>query len=247
MSRTPLSAPSLILAAGLAAALGACSDPGPGPSGPVPDAPGAAFYEPAAVCLGGSAAGDTLFVYHLGGENDLVVHARRVPEGSTGLDREVVVEPETGAAVVWTWEPSGPYPVLDTLVLETNDPDRPELTVPFRREDPAAAPADRIPPPPVLGSPPDGIVVSYPDTVADLWWSRVQNCGPSVVEYVVQISERAHFPPPVTELTVPSPRAQIVFAGDGADRGTTVYWRIRSRLTGGATSAATLPRSIVHD
>ena len=37
------------------------------------------------------------------------------------------LQPDVITAIVWTWSPSGPYPVVDSLVALTNDPDRPRI------------------------------------------------------------------------------------------------------------------------
>lgn len=217
--RRPASRLRLLLPAWLAvmgAAVGCGKDDLP----PIPPATTSILYEPPAFCVGGSDTLKTLTLYNLGDE-PLVWTPERLPAGVFGFD-PVVVDPVSTRDVVWWWNPSGPYPVLDSLVVMTNDPDREQVILPIRREDPAGGP-DLVPPPaPLLFVPEDGAEFSVGDTIT-LAWSRLDDCS-GIRHYRLEISLTSDFSNVVCcRDTIPAASGQVIV--DPGDEGT-AYWRV---------------------
>jgi len=206
--------------------LAACGDDSVSPPAGPPDNPGGAFYEPSSTCFFRTQDTDSLTVINFGAEL-LVWTTVHVPEGSSGLPVDVELETDRGRVWNWSWTPAGPYPVRDSIVAETNDPLRSRIVIPVLREDPdLERPPVRSLDPPVLGYPLDGQVFTFPDTLADLRWSRLGSCTGQVI-YEVQISEDPLDFPPGSPVLFQEPFAQLIFDAGGADRGVTIYWRVR--------------------
>lgn len=149
---------------------------------PVPEA--SVLYEPPAFCLGGSDSSRTLTVYNRG-TGVLNWTPVSVPQGAQGLI-PVTIDPASFRDIPWTWNPSGPYPLRDTLVVNTNDPDQRVIRIPLRRDDPVAT-IDIVPPAaPFLFLPASGTEFAVGDTIT-LAWSRLDDCS-GIRHYRLEIS-----------------------------------------------------------
>ena len=185
---------------------------------PVPEA--SVLYEPPAFCLGGGDSSRTLTVYNRG-PGSLNWNPVSVPEGTQGLT-QITLDPGSFVDIDWTWSPSGPYPLLDTLVVSTNDPDHRMIRIPMRRDDPAAT-MDIIPPAaPFLFLPADGTEFAVGDTIT-LVWSRLDDCS-GIRHYRLEISTTADFQSVVCcRDTIPDTVVDVIV--DPEDEGT-AYWRV---------------------
>ncbi len=185
---------------------------------PVPEA--SVLYEPPAFCLGGSDSSRTLTVYNRGA-GALDWNPVSVPEGAQGLT-PVTIDPESFLDIDWTWTSSGPYPLLDTLVVNTNDPDHRVIRILLRRDDPAGAPDLTPPTAPVLFAPESGAEFAVGDSTI-LTWSRLDDCS-GIRHYRLEISAAADFRNIVCcRDTIPEAAAKLFF--DPGDEGT-AYWRV---------------------
>jgi hypothetical protein len=185
---------------------------------PVPEA--SVLHEPPAFCLGGSDSSRTLTVYNQG-PGALDWNPVSVPEGAEGLIA-VTVDPDGSLDLSWTWAPPGPYPVLDTLVVSTNDPDNRMIRIPLRRDNPAGVPDLNPPAAPFLFTPENGAEFAVGDSTI-LTWSRLDDCS-GIRHYRLEISTTADFRNVVCcGETIPDAGAKLFF--DPGDEGT-AYWRI---------------------
>lgn len=216
----------LVLGAALAAGCGGKDTSPPA----VPRAPGGAAYEPTSFCFtGAQTAEDTLTVYNLGAEI-LVWTPVSVPAGSAGLDAVLNLDPETGRALPWTWNPSGAYPIRDSLVVETNDPLRPRVVIRVRRDDPSGSPDVTPPDAPLLFEPADGDTFTLApaagggnEATIPVAWSELDDCS-GIARYRLEIATSPTFGASRVFVADTTATAVVVVAEDG-DAGT-AYWRV---------------------
>jgi hypothetical protein len=193
----------------------------------------ALLYEPITFCLAGDDQPDTLFIYN---RSDYALHWRpiHVPEGAQGLDTPREVAPHSVETVPWTWTPTAPLPLVDTLVALTNDQDHARVEIPFRAV--AAGAIDMVAPPaPWLFAPEDGAVFTLvrkegTDSLfadIDVAWSEIDDC--SGVQYWLEISRTPVFPSKpirfITRATAVTVVAEQVLGTAVDDRGI-AYWRV---------------------
>jgi len=209
-----------------ASAFGCNDDTSTRPPGPDPDS----FWEPLRFCMAGASLVDTLLVYNLG-EGALEWSPQHVPSGSDGLGADITLAPGHGLALAWRWSPTGTYPVVDSLVVSTNDPARPRAMVLFYRQDPAVVDPRPLPPlAPLLGFPPDGAEFGAEADTIEVGWSYEDACSGGA-EYILQIATDPGFNHPVFSMALPVAGATLVI--EPKDRGSTVYWRVQTRALEG--------------
>jgi len=200
--------------------------------------PASVLYEPPAFCLGGSDSTRTLTVYNRG-PGALEWNPTSVPEGVQGLT-PVTIDSASFLDIEWTWNPPGPYPVLETLVVRTNDPDNAEIRIPFRREDPATS-VDIIPPPaPIPFLPEDGAEFAVGDTIT-LVWSRLDDCS-GIRHYRLEVSTTPDFSNLVCCLRDTIPGTVVDLIVDPGDEGT-AHWRVYAVDGASLRGLASDPRS----
>jgi hypothetical protein len=209
---------------------------------------GGLFYEPPSFCLSGTETGDTLTVYNRSASGSLIIQPVRTVSGADALNARRVLDPEAVLDVPWSWVPGAPYPRTDTLIALTNDPQRPLLVLPLRREDPAGFSDSSAPDAPLLAAPLDGSVfplVYNPDTGTNeaeivLVWSAVDDCS-GIDHYLLQIAADPGF----TNKLLPDvslPGSVAVLVAEDGDQGA-AYWRVFAVDANGFTSAASAARS----
>lgn len=231
--------PVRALLLGAAALLGGCSESGTGPPPPPPAVTAESFFhEPVAFCLTAGSPGDSLSLYNLGPDT-LVWTPTRVPEGLTGLDdAEITLLPgEPPTVFHWTWEPTDPVPLSDTLVAITNDPVRSEIRIPFEYSNGGPDPSPPLAP--VLAVPGDGATVRVGEDLL-VAWSEVRDCSP-VVSYRLEISDSPGF---TNRVFFTLDEAFAVLVPDPEDVGV-AYWRVRARNEAGLSGPWSPVRSWV--
>jgi hypothetical protein len=202
---------------------------------PLPDP--SALFEPPTFCLGGSDSTRTLTVYNRG-TGQLDWRPEVVPDGLEGM-LPVVLDPVSFLDIDWTWNPPGPYPVLDTVVVRTNDPDNTVIRIPLRRDDPAGAPDLTPPAPPIPFLPEEGSEFAVGDTIT-IAWSRVDDCS-GIRHYRLEVSTTADFRNVVCcRDTIPGTATEVIV--EPGDEGT-AYWRVYAVDGASLRGLASDPRS----
>ncbi|NNF05287.1 MAG: hypothetical protein HKN21_00870 [Candidatus Eisenbacteria bacterium] len=181
--------------------------------------PGGLFFDPQRFCHQETVS-DTLFVYNLG-DTTLVWTPTHFPVGSTGLDREIEVAPNTIAAVLW----SRTSTVSDSLVVESNDPERPRVVAYFDAASDVGS--GNVPLAPLPGYPANGISFSRSVDEFDIGWSGETVCE-GTLTYRFQVALEPQFQVPVLSVVLNQPRAVIEI--EPSDRGSEAYWRVRGEL-----------------
>lgn len=226
------------LAVGLFLFAGCSSDSGPVPPTPL-EAPGSVFYEPPAVCFDGATA-DTLTAFNLG-DTTLVWTVLHQPAGLTGVEARFELDALTARAFALEWSPGGPFPVIDSLVAETNDPLHPRVTVPLRAEDAAGFVDVTAPAAPLLAFPAEGDTV-FVDTEFIAEWSRVDDCS-GISHYRLEISPTADFRSIVCcQANLTTTAAGLIPDASDVGRG---YWRVYAVDNEGLRGATSEVRSWV--
>jgi len=202
----------------------------------VPQAPGALAYEPPSFCFTGNQEDKTLTLYNLGDET-LVWDPESVPAGSAGLQDSVHLDPGFGFQIPWTWTPGpGPYPILDSLVVGTNDPLRSRVVIRVRRDDPAGTPDTVAPDAPILFAPADGdtftLAPGQGGNVAPIGfaWSALDDCS-GIARYRLEIATSPTFGSTRVFSADTTGTFVPVVAEDG-DEGR-AYWRVTATDTEG--------------
>lgn len=208
---------------------------------------GALFYEPPSVCRSGDP--DTLLVWNEGNE-PLIWQPVSEVEGAGSLLDRLEVPVGTIYGVVLDWSPPGPYPVLDTLEVLTNDPARPRVQIPLRAEDTGFT--DILPPDiPLLRTPADGATfvldAGTQEAEIPVDWSDLDDCS-GIVLYQIQISTTGSFSPPDVSFRIEpaspgeNPPSQALLVAEAGDVGT-AFWRVVAQDGSGFTGLASEVRS----
>ncbi len=191
---------------------------------PLPRIDGALRYEPPAFCLGGAGESKTLILYNASSE-ELTFRVSQHPADMTITEGLMTTPANSAFSLDWTWTPAGPYPVLDTLELATNNSSRPVISIPLRRQDPAGS-ADIIPPSaPLLFLPEDGAVFTLQggSVLIDVAWSELDDCS-GIDYYKIEIAPTPQFTNVLCCRDTIQTSLRQVEAQSG-DEGL-VYWRV---------------------
>lgn len=188
------------------------------------------FYEPPSLCRSGDP--DTLLVWNEGNET-LLWQPVSGPADAGGLLDRLEVPVGTIFGVVVDWNPPGPFPVLDTLRVLTNDPSRPAVEIPLRAEAPGFIDI-LAPDAPLLRIPADGAVFALnagtQEVEIPVDWSDVDDCS-GLAFYLLQISSTGNFSPPDVSFRIEPlspgdpPPSEALLVAESADVGK-AYWRV---------------------
>jgi hypothetical protein len=186
---------------------------------------GELFFEPLSFCFTENQDTKILTVFNLANE-PLTWTPVSVPAGSQGLSDTLTVDPKTFVDLTLTWSPSGPYPVLDSLVVETSDQTRPRVVVPVARQDPAGFVDSTPPEAPILAVPAEGAEFTLgpgASVAIDLAWSALDDCS-GLRYYRLEISRDLDFSE-ILCCREQIPQAFTTVVAENGDQGV-AYWRV---------------------